>query len=270
MKTLNVGVTGGSGFLGSNLIKKLSEENIKFEVLDRSKNDLLNPQSLREFVEGKDVIIHLAGKNKDSSLTEMEKVNVFGTRSLMEAISKYNPSAKIIFASSFMIYIKEDTFGITKKKAEGEIDKYSKKLKGIILRFSNIYGPGGKPFQNSVISTLTYKIKKREKIVVSGDGSQARDFLFIADAINAIIKAIYYIPRDIEYFDICTGKNTSINEVIQTLKSQVKRKVGVEYDASILNHLYNLNKTYLAAKEKLGWKPNTSLSSGLKMTLKSF
>ncbi|KKS22997.1 MAG: NAD-dependent epimerase/dehydratase [Candidatus Roizmanbacteria bacterium GW2011_GWC2_41_7] len=161
----HIAITGGSGFIGTFLVEKLKQRRVSYTLLNRKKHNLLYPNSLKDFVSSKDAIIHLAAKDKDSGLTEMMKTNIGGTMGLMGAIKQWNPSVKLIAASSFLVYIPEDAFGATKKAAEELIEEYGKQLpiKVAILRFSNIYGPGGKPFHNSVISTFVHLIKKGKK-----------------------------------------------------------------------------------------------------------
>lgn len=266
-----VAVTGATGFLGGYLIEELAHRHIVYTVFDRKKHNLLKPESLQDFVSKKDIIIHLAGKDKDSGFVEMMRTNILGIQGLLDAIAMYNPSAKLIFASSFMVYLKDDAFGATKKISEELIKRYNKKylIKTITLRFSNIYGPRGKPFHNSVVATLVDRIKKGEKVTISGDGSQERDFLYVSDAADAIIKAMNYTPKNVEHFDICTSARTSLNQVIKILAAHEKKKTQVVYDDSIGNQPYNVQKKYSHAKEKFGWEPKVSLTEGLQRVMEA-
>ncbi|KKS22998.1 MAG: hypothetical protein UU78_C0007G0016 [Candidatus Roizmanbacteria bacterium GW2011_GWC2_41_7] len=81
---------------------------------------------------------------------------------------------------------------------------------------------------------------------------------------QAILKAIDYNPTGIEYFDICTGTLTSLNDIVKILALHTKKEIQVAYDTSVQNDPYLLQKKYLSAKEKLGWKPEITLSQGLK------
>lgn len=266
---MNIAITGSTGFVGGYLTKELKRRKIKFSIFDRKKHDLLKPETLKNFVLNKDVIIHMAGVHRDKSLVEMIRVNVLGTLNLLLAVKEFSPNAKIIFLSSFMVYIDKDIFGATKKAAEEIIEDFCKNtpVKAIVLRFSNIYGKGGKPFKNSVLSTFAYLLKERQKISVSGDGSQKRDFLYIDDAVNAIIKSIDCNPKKLDKFDICTGRLTSLNEIIKILSEKKKEKIEVSYFVAPTDYHYEIKKNNLKTKEKLNWEPKVFIEEGLKYLL---
>ena len=185
---MKVAITGASGFVGSYLLEALRKEKITFATFNHKKHDLFRPETLRDLVKDKDVIIHLAGVNRDDDLTNITKVNVLGTKGLLDAMLMYSPLAKLIFISSFQAYLQENIYGASKRNAEELIESYvnRSKLTAIILRFTNMYGPGSKPFYNSVIATFAHQIQKGEPIVINGDGEQKRDYLYITDGANAI------------------------------------------------------------------------------------
>lgn len=264
---MNIAITGDNGFLGRMFQQKLASQNIRFSGFNRKKYSLFKSETLKDFVVGKDAIIHLAGANKDKGLEDIIRVNVLGTKGLLDAVHMYSPSAKIIFASSFMVYLKDDFFGVSKKIAEDLITEHTKEYssKAIILRFSNIYGESAKPFHNSAISTFVHKIKKDDQILINGDGTQRRDYLHLDDAINAMLKAIQYEPSGIEYFDICSGKLISINEVLAFLEKASHKKLNVCYNKKIKSDDLRLEKNYEYAKKALGWQPTIQIEEGLKL-----
>src|SRR3989344_3215110 len=192
MTKINVAVTGADGFLGRHVVEKLKKEsNIVLFLFDRSKQSLFRVNSLRQFLNKKDVIIHLAAVNRDNN-SNLIKVNCLGILGLLEGICKYSPNAKLIFSSSFQVYEKESMYGLSKKFAEELIEYYSKKnnIKSIILRIANIYGSGGKPFYNSAIATFVYQIKTGKPLIINGDGKQKRDYIHVTDVVDAIMKCI--------------------------------------------------------------------------------
>lgn len=266
---MNIGITGSSGFLGINLIKELKKQEITFTLFDREKFNIFDIKSLKDFVQGKDIIIHLAGVNRDGSLIDVIRTNVWGTKCLMEAIAQYSPQTKLIFASSSMVYINDDFFGVSKKIAEEIIEDYAKQysIKATILRLTNIYGIGCKPYRNSVIATFIYKESKGESISISGDGEQVRDFLYIDDATQAFINSLSYTPKLIEYFDICTSQFTSINTLVSILKKLSSKEIKVEYNNSTTKNHPVAGKKYEKAKELLFWTPRVSLEEGLRIMM---
>lgn len=266
-----IAITGVDGFLGRYLCQLLRNKNISFVSFDRNKHNLFKQSSLKSFVEAKDVIIHLAACNKSNNINDILRVNVLGTKGLLDAIVRYAPNATLIFASSSQVYIKDSIYGRSKKDAEVMIEQYVRNQlidKAIILRFTNLYGPGGKPFYNSVIATFAHLIKQNKEITVDGDGSQSRDFIYVEDAVEAISKAIKLdLKKNIEIIDICSGKQTSINEIVRLLAKYSDKKVVVKYKG-ISQVPEKIIKDFHRAKELLGWKQQTSLEPGLKKTMK--
>lgn len=263
---MKIGITGADGFIGTHLVRRLKQEKIPYQVLDRTRHNLLDPKALRDFVETCDTIIHLAAKNKDNN-ENIIRINTLGTASLLEAIENYSPNKKVILMSSFQVYSEKSLYGLSKRLAEGLIEYYTKhySFNGIILRVSNVYGPGCKPFYNSAISTFIHLIKKNKPLKVNGDGSQRRDYLFVDDVINAIIKSIKTKQKNkIEYYDICSGRLTSLKEIISNLEKITGRKVNVDFNTSAFEGFEIKERNYRKAEKLLNWKPKISLEEGLR------
>lgn len=264
---MNIGITGASGFLGRHLAKELKRQKLTFSVFDRKKHSLFNVASLKNFVSKNDVIVHLAGVNKDGDLEDMLKVNILGTKTLLNAIAAYNRNVKLIFASSFCIYQEHDIFGLTKKIAEELISEYAEKhkFKSIILRCSNIYGLGAKPFANSVLTTFVHLVKKGEPIILHGDGTQERDYLYVDDAIRALLASFQCNPETTETYDVCLGTKTSLNELLMIISKISKKTVAINKEKNPLHQsIYNY-------PEKLryipNWRPEVSLEQGLEIVI---
>ena len=268
MKKIKVAVTGADGFLGRYVVKRLKKErNITFFLLDKSKHNLFRTNSLKQLLNNKDVIIHLAAVNRDNN-SNLIKVNCLGILGLLEGICKYSPNAKLIFSSSFQVYEKESMYGLSKKFAEELIEYYSKKnnIKSIILRIANIYGSGGKPFYNSAIATFVYQIKTGKPLIINGDGKQKRDYIHVTDVVDAIMKCILYVPEtNITNIDICSGTLTSINDLIETLKRKSSRHVMITHNHSLHEAEGDIEKKFSIRKalRLLSWKPTVSLAAGL-------
>ena len=267
---MNIAITGADGFLGKVVVNKLKVDKIPYTVFDFKKHNLLKPETLKSLISGKDIIIHLAGVNRGNNL-ELFKVNVLGTLSLLEAAQMYAPTAKIIFASSFQVYLNDSLYGLSKKIGEDLILQYTKKegLKGIILRISNIYGPGGKPFYNSVIATFAHLIKSGEVLKINGDGSQKRDYVYVDDVAEAILKAVLYIPKkNLEKIDICSGRKIPLNTILKILKQVSGKNFKVEYNMDAKENRWPTgSKNFKKANLLLGWKPKTQLTEGLKKVI---
>ena len=270
MNSPKVAITGSEGFLGTAILKKLDEEKIAYTPFDFKKNNLFKISTLRKFLTGADVVIHLAAINRGQDL-EMVKVNCLGTLSLLEAMNRYCPKAKIIFASSFQVYLKNGLYGLSKKMAEDLIKEYCQKtnLQAIIFRISNIYGPGGKPFYNSVIATFAHLIKNGEPITINGDGKTKRDFIYVDDVADAIVKAVSFNPQKIfNIFHICSGKETTLNKILAIIKKVSRKNFKVMYNTNAKENLWPTSgKNFKDAKKALGWKPTTSLEKGLSLII---
>lgn len=270
---MKIVITGSTGFLGKHLAERLKKDKIPFRVFDRERHNFFGISTLESLLKDCDVVVHLAGISRSKSNKEILRVNKEGAESLLNAICRFSPQAKIIFASSFQIYHPSNIYGKSKKEAEEAIEKTVKNssIKAIILRFSNIYGAGGKPHHNSVISTFIHQIRHNKQLRVDGKGGQKRDFLYVDDAVGAIVKTIYFKGKDIEYFDICTGKLTSLRSVINMLRKYSAGPFEVKFVASeTIEHHYRIRKNYAKAKKMLEWTPQVSIEEGLKKTVKLY
>ena len=277
-----IGITGAHGFMGSHLheyIKTICE----CEVFDRQKYNLFDIESMKQFVENKDFIFHLAGANRASN-EELLKVNGLGTLNLLEAIRKYSKvETKIIFASSLQVYgltqnlmyLSEsdspkpnNIYGLSKKFAEEIINRYSEYygIKGLIFRISNIYGKGCRPYYNSAIATFIDLIQKGEKIIINGSGEQSRDFIYVSDVVKAFSKSLKYTFKHTGTLNICTGEPVSINEVISTLEKVTGITPKMEYNKTNEQVNYLIGDKSKAMKV-LGYKPEIGLEEGLTKTI---
>lgn len=267
---MNIGITGGKGFLGVHVVDDLVTAGYSPDLFEKYGKSILDKTAVRKFVKGKDIIVHLAGKNKGTP-DELFGSNVLGTLNLLDAIKKNSPKTRIIFASSVQVYLKDSLYGLTKKQAEEIIRFYSTNynIESIILRFTNLYGLGGRPFYNSVISTFIHQIKAGKKIIIEGDGENRRDYLHVQDAASAIIKSLTLkMVNKFVTFDVCTGKKYSLNQIIGLLKKEWDGKIVVE-------HVGDGNKSwrFVVDHERvrgiLNWKPEVSFEEGIVKVLKN-
>ena len=266
---MNIGITGQNGFLGKHLISRFREDKISYSVCDREKYNLLNPQSLKDFVRSVDVIIHLAGVNRDTNFTILNG-NVMGTAGLMEAISLYNPKAKVIISSSYQAFTQDNIYGVSKKLAEDVVEKYARifSIPSISLRISNIFGPDCKPYYNSVIATFVDQIQQNKPLSINGDGSQERDFIYVSDVVDAILQAVWYKQDDLyENFTICSGKTYSLNDIIRELQHITKQDIVVNYNKDGQTGAKEIVISNHTAKTRLDWEPKVSLREGLEKIL---
>ncbi len=252
-------VTGGAGFIGSHLVRRLLELGNSVRVLDnlstgRKQNltrlagdlqlvigDIRDLQSTRKAVEGIDVVVHLAALIDVNESIEQpllyHDVNSTGTLNLLE--SSRGKVAKFILASTAAVYgnpvrlpISEDhplspvsPYAASKLSAENYCLAYhnSYDLKATVLRLFNVYGPG----QNSrgysgVVTRFIDRIRRNLPPEIFGDGKQTRDFIFVDDAVRSIIRAIECdIPG---IYNVATGHSVSIRHLADLLLDLTDRK----------------------------------------------
>ena len=281
---MKVGVTGAYGFIGSHLLDALtSVPEVEVEPFDKERFNLLKKESLKPFVEDKEVIFHLAGVNRDTN-ENLIKVNALGTLNLLEALSRYaKQDVRLIFMSSFQVYqvpkkpgpINEhhplhpqNIYGVSNKAAEEIISCYP--FRSTILRGSNFFGPGCKPYYNSVIATFCDLLSKNKSFTVHGSGEQGRDFLYIGDVVEALLRAIHYMPEGVEVINLCRGEIVTVNQLIKMLSEISGKKIEVDYKDNSQNNEITWWGDNTKCKEQLNWSPQMGVKEGLKITYKWF
>lgn len=266
---MNIVVTGSTGFVGKHLVAALHTQKAGVRELIRTKHDVFRPETLKDLLIGADAVVHLLGVNRDTD-GNLLRGNTLGTVGVLQAMASYAPKATLVFASSFQIYWENSFYGLTKHLAEEAIEYFVRTvgMRATILRISNIYGPGGKPFYNSVIATFTHLVREGKPLVIHGDGEQKRDYIYVADVVEALEKAIYNTKGDrLEYVDICSGVGVTLNNIVQTMEHIVGRKIIKQHEPLKTPQEGYEQRNYDKAKKLLGWEPKTSLKEGLQRTL---
>ena len=295
----NVLVTGGAGFIGSNLVKRLIGNGHLVTVLDnlgsghRSnleafpsvrfiEGDIRDESTVAEAVKGNAIIFHLAASvgNKrsiDYPLVDAE-INVLGTLKVLEAARKAGVR-KIVASSSAGIFgelrtlpIKEnhpvepDTpYGSSKLCMEKECLAYAKlyKIEAVCLRYFNVYGPNQRfDAYGNVIPIVVFKMLKGERFTIFGDGEQTRDFINVQDVVQANIKAA--MTRGVSgAFNIGSGSRVSINALVNMIRTTSGVNVQVEYGALRSGDVRHSQADIVAAHTAFGFSPVIPLNEGL-------
>ena len=180
--------------------------------------DLTNIRDACEFVISCDRIYHLAGKNREQP-GEILKNNIISTSNLILAckIKRVNP--EIIFASSQqVIWNSESEYGFVKGIEEEIIKKANK---WCIFRIPNVYGPGGKPFYNSVIATFCYQISKGESVTIH-DPSVKREFIFVDDLMEQLLNPEFNSLKSID------GETLAVGEIYSFLTDKLGSHKNLE------------------------------------------
>ncbi|AJD26498.1 NAD-dependent epimerase/dehydratase family protein [Clostridium botulinum] len=301
---MKVLVSGGAGFIGSNLVDKLINLGHNVCIIDNLStgninnvnkkaqlyiNDILDPNVSKIFEKEKfDIVYHLAAQiDVQKSITNPifdSNVNVCGTINIINNCVNYNVK-KIVYSSSAAVYghpgylpIDEkhgimpiSYYGLSKYTAEEYIRLFSNlnNLDFTILRYGNVYGIRQDPKgEGGVISIFMNSLFKKQPLYIFGDGSALRDYIFVEDIVDANIVALSSGSK--ERFNIGTGVYTSVKELAENMIDIIGLKCNIEYASArkgdIANSYFNISK----AKNKLNWIPKFSLKDGLKKTIEYY
>jgi len=284
-------VTGGAGFIGSNLSRALLEKGLEVRIIDNLsmgkienipegatfiKGDILDESILKEIVPSIDIIFHQAAKvSIRESIKEFfddANNNVMGTLNLLRSCCNSSVK-KFIYASSMAVYadsescvpidenyIKEpiSPYGISKLASEKYCINIAKEIgmDCIVLRYFNTYGKGQTltPYVG-VITIFINNLLNGKPPIIFGDGNQKRDFIYVGDVVQANLKAMEWNdPTGI--FNIGTGETRSVNEVAgilcKKINSDIEPVYGEEKQGELKNSVADLKKT----KKELGFYPS--------------
>lgn len=289
-------VTGGAGFIGSNIVDLLVKKNYDVTVFDNLstgnldnlknikfkfiKGDICNSQEINNACKQIDVVYHLAasvGRQKSIDFPVVDaNINIIGTINLLEAM-KLNNVKKIIYSSSAAIYgelqtelidenhpINPDSpYGVTKLAAEKMIFAYARlfNITAIALRYFNIYGINQRyDAYGNVIPIFVHKLNKNEPITIFGDGYQSRDFLNVKDVANANYLALNYDKSD--YFNLGSTNRITINELAHLLEKYFPN-LNLSYAPKRIGDVLHCEANIKKAENLLGFKPLINFNYGL-------
>ncbi len=290
-------VTGGAGFIGSHLTRRLLADGWRVTVVDdlsegkwanlprhnnlvKHKRSILDPIS--SLVKGTDVIFHLAAiprlqRSVDDPL-QTHKVNVDGTLHLLLEAKKHNVK-RFVFASTSSVYgnsnkppFTEDMtpdplvpYSLQKLTAEGYCQLFFRLwgLPTIILRYFSVYGPAMNPHSPYalLIPKFMSLMSAGKTPRINGDGKQTRDFTYIDDVVEATIRAANSKISG-EIINIGAGNGVSVLKVFRLLNTYLGTSIKATHGPAVVEPritLANSNK----AKKLLGWKPTICFEDGL-------
>ena len=272
-------VTGSAGFIGSNVIKKLSGYEVVTNHNDSGRIDLQNIDQVMK-LDSVDTVIHLAGKIpwRELSSNEFSDNNIKCTQNILEYSGKKNVK-KIIYVSSY-IYgkpkycpVDEDhpvnphtAYAESKYLAEKECIDYCKRsnLDLIILRPFNVYGESMR--SGFLISNLINAVRSGKKLDIVNKDSK-RDFLHVDDFVELILKTIDYNSK-LEIFNVGSGLSYSFEDIITKIEKISKNKLDIHYDTD-KNFIEDIVADISKIKSKLHWEPRIKIDDGLRKTLES-
>lgn len=224
LKKEKILITGSSGFIGSNLLPKLSKYNVI--TYDKKDGKDIFDKDFEEAVKKAEVVIHLAAqvsvnKSHDKPV-ETFVTNVLGTARVVELCVKYKK--KLIYPSTAAVYIPDSSpYAKTKTLAEEIVRGVSKEIPTVILRLYNVYGDGMNPDSGSIM----YNFLTSSKLRIYGDGEQTRDYINVADVTNIMVDALKKKWNG-KLVEVGTGEAYSANYVAGLFKYYQNKDIVYE------------------------------------------
>jgi UDP-glucose 4-epimerase len=303
-KPVRILVLGGTGFIGSAFVERAAAAGHVVSVLSRHPRDgqdkvrsaaaieyvvgdLSDVEILGQVTAGVDICLHAASTTVPSSSNRfMEQdvtENLIGSIRVLQSCVRSNVTRVIFVSSGGTVYGRPVNLPILESDPTNPIGAYGivklaiekycvlfGELYGLdyrIARFSNPYGPKQNTASGQgVVAAFVEKALKGETLLVMGDGTIVRDFVYIDDAVDALLKLCSYAgPHQI--FNVGSGLGTSINAIISSIAAASQPMPKVEYRES---RKFDVPANILScdlARRELGWSPTTSLEAGLKATI---
>ncbi|WP_423408803.1 NAD-dependent epimerase/dehydratase family protein [Heyndrickxia sp. MSNUG] len=300
---MKVLVTGGAGFIGSNIVDGLIQNGYKTYVVDNlssGKRDFLHPEAefhninileddFISFFEKirPDAVIHLAAqinvqKSIEKSAHDAE-INILGTLKVLELCKVYN--SKLIYSSSAAVYgnpvflpvnerhpIKPlSNYGISKYTPEMYISLYSQQydLDYTILRYANVFGIRQEAEgEGGVVSVFIKKMLKNEPPVIYGNGEQTRDFIYVEDIVSANLAALRKEYRGV--LNISCNEEITINTLVDEINNLLNKKLSPIHKKYRPGDILNSCLDNELALKQLHWKPVFTLREGLRKTIEYY
>lgn len=304
-------VTGGAGAIGANLTKALAELGANVVVLDDftsshrwnmpsspnilfAEGDILDEVMLkRVFSEGPEVVFHLAAFFANQNSVDHPEhdlmVNGMGTLRLLEysmlsgierfvyassGCSIYGSHAPLPLTEDFMSMHLSTPYQITKMLGElyGNFFRNHYDLPVVQTRFFNSYGPGEVPGQyRNVIPNFIYWAMKEMPLPITGSGEETRDFTYVGDLVDGLLRAGYFEGAIGEEFNLASGKETQIIDLANMVNEATGNPSGIRYAARRKwDTKTRIQASVDKARELIGYEPTTSFEDGLQSAIQWF
>ena len=296
-------VTGGAGFIGSHITKKLVERGDVVTVIDNMntgkkknlesvidkinfvKGDILDTELLEGITKDVDGVFHQAAlasvQDSFDEPDEYHNVNVNGTENILKLSKKYG--FKVVYASSSSVYgnpiripIKEsdeknpiNPYAETKLKKEGLAIEYSKMGVNVIgLRYFNVFGKGQSKEYAGVLKLFLERIRDKLPPKINGDGTQFRDFVHVSDVVNANLMSM---DSDIthEFFNVGTNTTITIIDLAKTIIEYSGLNIEPIFGPALDGDVHQTKANIDLIKKKIGWEPSIMLVDWIKDIISS-
>jgi UDP-glucose 4-epimerase len=297
-------VTGGAGFIGSNLVRGLLERGDDVRVLDNFstgnranleeldveivEGELRSYERVHNAVRGTEIVYHLGAlgsvpRSVQDPLTS-SAVNIEGTLNVLLA-ARDEGIRRVVFSSSASIYgssrqmpTTEESppdpvspYGVAKLAAERYCVSFSRvyeSFEAVVLRYFNVFGPRQSPFSQyaAAVPLFITKIAADEEIDVFGDGEQSRDFTYVGNVVDATIRAGSVDGVSGEIFNVAAGSPASVNHVAETIGTIVGKPVRRRELPTRAGDLRDSWADLSKSQRVLGYAPEIALEDGLRLT----
>jgi UDP-glucose 4-epimerase len=299
-------VTGGAGFIGSNLVRALVERGDDVRVLDNfSTGSRLNLEDVAEAIEvvegelrsyervhnavrGVELVFHVGAlgsvpRSVQDPLTT-SAVNVEGTLNVLLA-ARDEGIRRVVFASSSSVYGSAvdlpahegaavdpiSPYGVAKLAAERYCVSFSRvyeSFETVVLRYFNVFGPRQSPRSQyaAVVPLFITAIAAGEPVTIFGDGEQSRDFTFVENVVEANLRAAEADGANGRIFNVAAGSPKTVNTLADTIGGMLGKPVEKRYGPPRAGDLRDSYADIATARDVLGWEPHVAFEEGLRRT----
>jgi len=298
-------VTGGGGFIGSNLVRALLERGDSVRVLDNFstgnranleeldveivEGELRSYERVHNAVRGSEVVYHLGAlgsvpRSVQDPLTS-SAVNVEGTLNVLLA-ARDEGVRRVVFASSSSVYGAKrelpvveslpadpiSPYGVAKLAAERYCVSFSRvydSFETVVLRYFNVFGPRQSPLSQyaAMVPLFITAIAAGEAVTIYGDGEQSRDFTYVANVVDATLRAANADGASGRIFNVAAGTPASVNTVAETIGRILGKPVDATFAPPRPGDIRDSWADVTAAKDVLGYEPSVDLEQGLHRTI---